>query len=195
MKQFSQTGSQVYKVGNRFKRDVVVKTYRTDDGLEHEFTTFFAEESVAPVVLAMTAEGEIILMHEFRPGPNRWMYNLPGGGAEPGEDAQEAVERELLEETGYVAGKIEYCGDSYEAPYNNTVNSVFFASDCVYDESSQLDATETSQGARAVLVSPPELLALACKGEICNSGMIFLALEHLDVLKHDILVDSNRHNR
>ena len=54
MKQFTQTDSVTYQVGNKFMRDVVVKKYRTNDGLEHEFTTFFAEDSIAPVVLAVT---------------------------------------------------------------------------------------------------------------------------------------------
>jgi Fe2+ or Zn2+ uptake regulation protein len=33
----------VYEVGDRFKQQVVVKRFRTEDGLEHEFTTFFRE--------------------------------------------------------------------------------------------------------------------------------------------------------
>lgn len=166
-------------------RDVVVKKYRTNDGLEHEFTTFFAEDSIAPVVLAVTIEGKIILMNEFRPGPNRWMYNLPGGAIEAGETAQEAAERELREEAGYVVGGIVYLGDSYEAPYSNVVNKVFFASNCRRVGGIRLDDLESDQGARVILVSPSELLTLATKGEICNSGMIFLALKHLENFNRD----------
>ena len=44
MKQFTRIEpTTIYEVGDRFKQQVVVKRFRTDDGLEHEFTTFFRE--------------------------------------------------------------------------------------------------------------------------------------------------------
>ncbi|MGW7099200.1 NUDIX hydrolase [Streptomyces sp. NPDC054838] len=45
-------------------------------------------------------------------GPEYW--TLPGGGVEPGEEPQEAVRREVAEETGLVASAVRY---AYEAPY------------------------------------------------------------------------------
>ena len=46
---------------------------------------------------AIIIEDEAILLNEFA---NGLYYNLPGGGAEPGESLRETVTREVKEETG-----------------------------------------------------------------------------------------------
>ena len=87
---------------------------------------------------------------------------------------------ELREETGCVADNMVYLGDSYESPYVNTVNQVFLAEGCRPVEEAVLDGLEAEQGTKFVLVSPDELWELARRGEICNSGVLFLALKYLD---------------
>ena len=52
----------------------------------------------------------ILLVRE----PGETVFHLPGGGIEPGESRITAVARELLEETGLIAGKIDFLFDSYE---------------------------------------------------------------------------------
>lgn len=49
---------------------------------------------------AIIIEDRKILLNEFNNGE---YYNLPGGGVEKGETLREAVEREVLEESGYSA--------------------------------------------------------------------------------------------
>lgn len=43
---------------------------------------------------------KMLLLHEFRMGVNRKIYNLCAGMIEPGETIEECIERELYEETG-----------------------------------------------------------------------------------------------
>jgi ADP-ribose pyrophosphatase YjhB (NUDIX family) len=55
--------------------------------------------------LAFTSEHEILLVSGGPEDPNRW---LPGGGVEPGESPEQALQRELLEEAD---AQIEACED------------------------------------------------------------------------------------
>lgn len=46
-------------------------------------------------------DGEILLIHSYRYVTNSMGWEIPAGGIEVGETAQEAAKREVLEETGY----------------------------------------------------------------------------------------------
>jgi ADP-ribose pyrophosphatase YjhB (NUDIX family) len=59
---------------------------------------------------ALTKEGQVVMVKQYRHGIGSVEIELPGGVVEAGEDLQEGVERELLEETGYRFEKFEYLG-------------------------------------------------------------------------------------
>lgn len=59
------------------------------------------------IVLAMTEDkNKILVTREFRPATGGFIYGLPSGLIDPGETPEQAARRELLEETGVVAGEI-----------------------------------------------------------------------------------------
>lgn len=51
--------------------------------------------------IAVTEEGKIIMVKQYRHGGNIVSLEIPGGVIDDGEDPETAVKRELLEETGY----------------------------------------------------------------------------------------------
>ena len=58
-------------------------------------------------VLPIEPDGRVHLVGQWRFPLGRYSWEMPEGGAEPGEDAQACARRELLEETGLSAGRLE----------------------------------------------------------------------------------------
>ena len=59
------------------------------------------------VSIVATRGDKILLLHEFRMGVNRTIYNLCAGMLEDGESIEECIARELYEETGLSLRKIQ----------------------------------------------------------------------------------------
>lgn len=59
----------------------------------------------AVAVLAILDNGDLIMERQFRYAPQREFIELPAGKIEHGEDILLTAQRELLEETGYVASQ------------------------------------------------------------------------------------------
>ena len=52
------------------------------------------------VSIVATCQDKLLLLHEFRMGVNRYVYNLCAGMLEPDESIEKCIVRELYEETG-----------------------------------------------------------------------------------------------
>lgn len=59
------------------------------------------------VLVATDTEGRLLLVRQYRPAVERFTLELPAGHVEQGETPEETARKELLEETGYEAGKLE----------------------------------------------------------------------------------------
>ena len=62
----------------------------------------------AVAVVALTEDGRICLVRQYRTALGRVTVEIPAGKLAPGEDPLECASRELLEETGMIAEKIAY---------------------------------------------------------------------------------------
>ena len=56
-------------------------------------------------VIAITRDGEFVLIDQYRHGLGQTRYELVAGCCEQGETAEQSARRELLEETGYGGGE------------------------------------------------------------------------------------------
>lgn len=130
---------------------------------------FYRIESPAWVnVVALTALDELVMIRQFRQGSRVVTLEIPGGLVDPGEAPMQAAARELFEETGYRAGRLESLGSINPNPalFSNRCH-MLVALDCVVAGEIQNSATEETS---------VELLPLAELPEVLRSGGIDHAL-------------------
>lgn len=82
------------------RRDEVI----LPDGKVQEYHVFEISDAVA--VLPVRADGSIILIGQYRYPHGRTHWEAPAGRIDEGESPADAARRELLEETGYRAGRL-----------------------------------------------------------------------------------------
>lgn len=68
------------------------------------------------VILPLLANGHIVLVRQFRYPARDSLWELVAGSMEPGESVIAAARRELLEETGYRAGRLKRLLSFYSSP-------------------------------------------------------------------------------
>ena len=71
---------------------------------------FVVELPPSVCAMAITLEGEVILVKQYRHPIGEVITELPGGFVDKGEDAKTAIARELMEETGYEFNQIDALG-------------------------------------------------------------------------------------
>lgn len=98
--------------GRRFR--VVRATQTMPDGSLH--MREIVEHPGAVAILPVLDDGRVCLIENHRVAAGRTLYELPAGTLEPGEDPLAAAERELAEETGYRAQRIELLTCFFTSP-------------------------------------------------------------------------------
>ena len=86
-------------------------------------------------ILPVDDEGNCYLVRQFRSPFEKVMLEAPAGKIEKGEDPLFCASREITEETGLKAGKIESAGNIAATPgYCSEVISLFIGTDLSYGE-------------------------------------------------------------
>jgi len=70
----------------------------------------------AVAVIALTPERKVVLVEQYRKALERSLFEIPAGKLEPGEEPAVTVKRELEEETGYAAAKMDHLISFYTSP-------------------------------------------------------------------------------
>jgi len=85
--------------------DVCKDVCQTTSGKKLEY--FYIKRPLAVGIVAFTADRKIILERNYRHPIKSWIIGIPAGIVEAGEGCKAAVQRELLEETGYQVKNIK----------------------------------------------------------------------------------------
>ncbi|MGF1528983.1 MAG: ADP compounds hydrolase NudE [Candidatus Competibacterales bacterium] len=82
---------------------------RFSNGVEVEFERIPSGSTIAAVIVVpLQDEGTVLLVREYAAGTHSYELGLPKGRAEPGEDLLDAANRELMEEIGFGAERLEH---------------------------------------------------------------------------------------
>ena len=138
-------------------------------------------DSRSVCALVLDRRGEVVLVELYRFGQGRRLLELPAGAVEPGESLEEAIRREILEETGY-AGELERIGSHFIAAEHGVTRHVFVARDCVPVAPPAPEPSEIDEGAVVRLVPLERFRALVRGGELTETGAAFMALDRLGLL-------------
>lgn len=128
--------------------------------------TLFREVVIHPgavVIVPVLQDGRICLIKNYRVSVDETLWELPAGTLEPDEDPLECALRETKEETGYIAGKMEFLQTFYMSPgILNERMHLFVARDLNQGD----QELEDGEQIETVPLPPRECLELVDRGEI-----------------------------
>jgi ADP-ribose diphosphatase len=109
----------------RFVREHIVMP----DGYETDW--YFVDTPPSALVVPVTADGNLVMVRQYRHNLRRHVLEFPAGMVDGGEDLEDAARRELLEETGYRLAfgcRLRPLGAFYSLPSEtNKVTHTFLA--------------------------------------------------------------------
>jgi ADP-ribose pyrophosphatase len=129
------------------------------------------------VVLAVTPDGRIPLVRQYRPAVEDFTLEFPAGIIDAGEDAATTARRELLEETGFPTRTVHPLGvnKTDAGRLSNRVHSYFI------ETAAQVPDFKPEEDIITRLVTPSELVDLVLRGEFdaqTDLGTLLLAVIH-----------------
>lgn len=116
-------------------------------------------------VLPLEPDGTVWCVRQYRYPFSRTLLEVPAGKLEPGEVPELAAARELSEETGLTAGRMQYLGANFTSPgYSEEVLHIYLARD-LHRGAAHLDPGEFLNVERHPL---EELVQMTLDGELCD---------------------------
>jgi ADP-ribose pyrophosphatase len=149
-----------------------------DGGIKDPY--YVLERPDAAIVFPLTADGDVVLVRQYRPPIDMMELGLPAGLVEEGERPQEAARRELAEETGHTGGEWEPLGTLASSPSLKDNWAYLFLARGV-EETTAPDPDE-HELVEVVRVPVAELRGLVHSDNIVSSSgvaAVMLALERL----------------
>jgi len=159
--------------GRRFRVEQAVQT--TPDGAEH--LREIIRHPGAVTILPLLDDGRVCLLRNYRVAVDETLIELPAGTLEPGEDPADTARRELAEETGYRAERIERLATFRTSPgILDEKMYVYLATSL----SPGHTALEPGEQIEPLLTAWPEAMAMVRDGRI-HDGKTIAALLFFEV--------------
>lgn len=134
--------------------------------------------------IAITEDQEVLLVKQYRHAAGEVVLEIPGGVVDKGEEPEQAIKRELLEETGYEFNDIELLCDLWPNPAtgnNHTYSYLAKGGKLIAEQS--LDEHEDIIVEKVTIPRLKKLLLDNKIGQAMHASGIFYALLKLGALK------------
>ncbi len=96
----------------------------------------------AAAMVPLTADGQVILIRQFRFAAGGPIWEIPAGTLEPGEAPRDCARRELIEEIGFAADHLEKLGEVIPVPGYSDERIHLFVATGLQPADQKLDADE-----------------------------------------------------
>ena len=136
---------------------------------------YIRDEADVAVCLPVAVDGSLVLVEEFRHGPGRNLFEIPGGCVDPNEDIAAAAAREVLEETGF-SGEVVHLASTWISAYSTARKHIFImpAAHRISEP-----APEPSELFRVVQVSLEDFRTVLAHGALTDLDAGLLCLQRL----------------
>lgn len=158
------------------RREIVERTFRESGGGSIDFALYLERHTVCTLVV--TASNLVILTRQFRPGPEMYLDELPGGAIEDDELPEEAAQRETLEEVGYT-GELISLGQSFSCAYSTRTRYHFLMRNATQVGDPCGDADEREQGTLVVLKDRKAFTQQVASGLLTDGETALRAMRQL----------------
>lgn len=108
-------------------RVTVMQDTLSIDGEDFTYTYVINQDSVT--VLAVY-DGNVVTIEQYRHTLDRWMMELPAGSIDENETSEQAAKRELREETGFIAERVEFLGAYFVNQGISSARSDLYFAEC-----------------------------------------------------------------
>lgn len=153
---------------------------RFSNGEERTYERMKPSNRGGVMIVPVTEQGDLLLIREYSAGTERYELGFPKGLIDPGEEPQQAANRELKEEIGMGADKFVLLKQVVLAPsYFSSRMSLFLATG-LYPERLQGDEPEVLEVVRWPLQQAEELLTHLDFCEARSISALMLALRELN---------------
>jgi ADP-ribose pyrophosphatase len=144
-----------------------VETLTLPDGRSTRVETVRHRPSV--VLLPMTDDEHVVLVRQYRHSVRRELWELPAGGVNPGESAEQAAARECEEETALVPGRVERLRGLFPAPGFCDEELVYFRlADLRPRQSDSPNQPDEDENISVQVFTVAEARAMAARGDIVD---------------------------
>ncbi|MDI6709722.1 MAG: NUDIX hydrolase [Bacillota bacterium] len=138
------------------------------------------EYAGAVAVVALDRDGRVLLVRQYRYPVGRELIEIPAGKLEPGEDPAAAARRELAEETGSTAGRLERLLRFFSTPgFTSEEMHLYLATDLEPGPA----APDEDEFVELVRVPLDTARRMVERGEICDAKSIVGILTVCDRLQ------------